>query len=287
MQEPVRVVGMRGDAAAARPQRADDRQRPEEVLGQAVDRAAELGLDAVHDRRRVGRDRARVVGDEQRAALGRDLLEALPLDAEPVLVDRVVDAAGQRAEVLAAAPLVDVGAARVLVDGAVLAGRAGRGRGRRRRVGLGEVEVGVRRRRDLDGTGRFRRVGAVGHRASQPEFPRAASCCCLTWGVESVWDGADVRNVNRRGSATSPAASARRRGRPVSSCPRSGTPPRTAGAMPHDPPPPGGPVVAVRIQSRPFADVVADMVDGVLAANRLDGAGGRRACGPRCCTRSA
>ena len=84
VQQPVRVVGVRGDAAAARPQRADDRHRAEQVLGQAVDRPAELGLDAVHDHRRVGRDRARVVRDEQRAALAGDVLEALPLDPEPV-----------------------------------------------------------------------------------------------------------------------------------------------------------------------------------------------------------
>ena len=94
VQQPVRVVGVRGDAAAARPQRADDGQRAEQVLGEAVDRAAELCLDAVHDRRRVGRDRAGVVRDEQRAALVGEVLEALPLDAEPVLVDRVVEPCG-------------------------------------------------------------------------------------------------------------------------------------------------------------------------------------------------
>ena len=62
--------------------------------------------------------------DEQRAAVGGDLLEALPLDAEPVLVDRVVEPAGDLAHVLGAAPLVDVGAARVA-------------RGRRRSSSLG------------------------------------------------------------------------------------------------------------------------------------------------------
>jgi hypothetical protein len=34
---------------------------------------------------------------------------------------------------------------------------------------------------------------------------------------------------------------------------------------------PGGAVVAVRVQQRAFADVVADMIDGVLAANALEG----------------
>ena len=68
VQEPVRVVGMRGDTAGARPQRAEHRQRAEEVLGQPVHRAQQLGLDAVHDDRRVRRDRAAVVGDQERAA---------------------------------------------------------------------------------------------------------------------------------------------------------------------------------------------------------------------------
>lgn len=34
---------------------------------------------------------------------------------------------------------------------------------------------------------------------------------------------------------------------------------------------PTGTVVAVRLRQRPFADVVADMVDGVVAANGLEG----------------
>src|SRR5439155_15156927 len=42
VEEAVRVVGVRGDTAAPRPQRADDRYCPEQVLGQPVDAAAEL-----------------------------------------------------------------------------------------------------------------------------------------------------------------------------------------------------------------------------------------------------
>jgi hypothetical protein len=34
---------------------------------------------------------------------------------------------------------------------------------------------------------------------------------------------------------------------------------------------PGGSVVAVRLHHRVFADVVTDMIEGVLAANRLEG----------------
>jgi hypothetical protein len=34
---------------------------------------------------------------------------------------------------------------------------------------------------------------------------------------------------------------------------------------------PGGTVVAVRVHQRAFADVLTDMIEGVLAANRLEG----------------
>ncbi len=50
-----------------------------------------------------------MIGDQERAAGLREVLESFPLDPEPVLVDRVERAPGQRAEVLAAAPPVDVG----------------------------------------------------------------------------------------------------------------------------------------------------------------------------------
>ena len=108
VQQAVRVVGVRRNATGARPQRADDRQRAEQVVGEPVDGPAELGLDAVHDHRRVRRDRTAVVGDEERAALPGQVLEALPLDAEPVAVDRVVQAPGEAAHLLAATPAVDV-----------------------------------------------------------------------------------------------------------------------------------------------------------------------------------
>jgi hypothetical protein len=38
----------------------------------------------------------------------------------------------------------------------------------------------------------------------------------------------------------------------------------------------GGSIVAVRLQGRSSADVEADMVDGVLATNRLTGEAARR-----------
>ena len=39
---------------------------------------------------------------------------------------------------------------------------------------------------------------------------------------------------------------------------------------------PGGAVVSVRLRGRPFAQVVSDMVDGVVAANRLAGESAHR-----------
>jgi len=47
------------------------------------------------------------------------------------------------------------------------------------------------------------------------------------------------------------------------------SPPRVAGAARTIRRYPAGAVVSVRLRGRPFADVVADMVDGVLAANRV------------------
>jgi len=49
------------------------------------------------------------------------------------------------------------------------------------------------------------------------------------------------------------------------------SPPRTASMYRTIRRLPGGPVVAVRMKGRPFDAVVVDMVDGVLAANRLEG----------------
>jgi hypothetical protein len=46
-------------------------------------------------------------------------------------------------------------------------------------------------------------------------------------------------------------------------------PPRLAGALRTLRRYPGGAVVAVQVKGRPFADVAADMVEGVLVVNRL------------------
>jgi hypothetical protein len=53
-------------------------------------------------------------------------------------------------------------------------------------------------------------------------------------------------------------------------------PPRVAGALRTIRRYPGGAVVAVRLRDRPFADVASDMVEGVLAVNRLDEAAADR-----------
>ena len=49
------------------------------------------------------------------------------------------------------------------------------------------------------------------------------------------------------------------------------TPPRRAGVARTIRRLPGGPVIAVRLRSRSPADVVADMVEGVVVANGLTG----------------
>jgi hypothetical protein len=49
-------------------------------------------------------------------------------------------------------------------------------------------------------------------------------------------------------------------------------PPRLAGAARTIRRYPGGTVVSVRLRDRPFETALADMVEGVLVANRVDGA---------------
>ncbi|HTL86704.1 MAG TPA: hypothetical protein VL856_16080 [Acidimicrobiia bacterium] len=54
------------------------------------------------------------------------------------------------------------------------------------------------------------------------------------------------------------------------------TPPRRPGVPRSIRRLPGGPVVSVRVKARPFDDVVVDMVEGILVANRLAGDGALR-----------
>ena len=96
----------------------------------------------------------------QRAAGLGEAVEVLPLDAEPVLVDRVVQPPGHLAQVLAAAPRVDVGAAEVGVRPAP--GSAARERdevaGAVEHRGLGhQIEIRARRVGDVGA------LGEIGH----------------------------------------------------------------------------------------------------------------------------
>ena len=59
-------------------------------------------------------------------------------------------------------------------------------------------------------------------------------------------------------------------------CPPSGRRPGSPGAARTIRRYPAGAVVSVRLRGRPFAEVVADMVDGVLAANQVPAADGPR-----------
>ena len=99
------------DAADLRHQHREQRVALEEVLDGQVHgpRARVLLLDRLEDHRRVGRERARVVGDEQRAAVGRDVLDPLDLAAEPVVVEELVDRlVEQPLDALRAAPVGDL-----------------------------------------------------------------------------------------------------------------------------------------------------------------------------------
>ena len=110
VEQAVHVGRMRGDAADLGDEHAEEREALEEVLDGQVQlaRARVLLLDRLGDHRRVGRQRAGVVGDEQGAAGGRDVLDPLDLAAEPVVVEerdeRLVE---QALEPLGAAPVGD------------------------------------------------------------------------------------------------------------------------------------------------------------------------------------
>ena len=102
---------MGGHRADLRQQHAEARIALEEVLDGEVERARVrvLLLDRLGDHRRVGRQRAGVVGDQQRAALGRHVLDPLDLAAEPQLVEELDQRAVHEAlDALRAPPVVDL-----------------------------------------------------------------------------------------------------------------------------------------------------------------------------------
>ena len=111
VEQPVDVRGVRGDAAELGHEHREPRIALEEVLDGQVQRARArvLGLDRLGDHRRVGRQRARVVGDQQRAAGGRDVLDPLDRDPEPVVVEELVERLVERVlDALGAAPVGDL-----------------------------------------------------------------------------------------------------------------------------------------------------------------------------------
>jgi hypothetical protein len=107
----VDVGRVRGHAAEL----GDEHRQPWEALEEVLDREMErarpgvLLLDRLRDHRRVRRDRAAVVGDQQRAADGRDVLDPLDLDPEPVVVEELVDGAVEQAlDAFGATPVGDL-----------------------------------------------------------------------------------------------------------------------------------------------------------------------------------
>ena len=83
----VRVAGQGGAGLAG--QLADERQLEDQV-GAEQPQVRRPGVVVHGDlgHQRVERDRAGVVGHDQRAALGRDVLDAADLDPEPLLGER-------------------------------------------------------------------------------------------------------------------------------------------------------------------------------------------------------
>src|SRR3954452_17031585 len=109
-QQALRISRMGGDQPDLVRQHADARVALEPVLAEHVDgpRVRVLVPDRLHDHRRVRRQRAREIRDQQRAARAGYVLDALLLDPEPVLVIEVENRLDEREERLRAAPVVDV-----------------------------------------------------------------------------------------------------------------------------------------------------------------------------------
>ena len=91
VEQPVHVGRVRGHAADLRDQHREARIALEEVLDGDVQRprVGVLLADRLADHRRVGRQRARVVGHQQGAAVGGHVLDPLHLGAEPVAVEEL------------------------------------------------------------------------------------------------------------------------------------------------------------------------------------------------------
>jgi hypothetical protein len=110
-EEPLHVRRVGGDAADLRDQHREQRIPLEEVLDGDVElaRARVLVLDRLRDHRRIRGQGAGVVGDQQRAAARRHVLDPLDLGPEPVAVEELDQ--GLVEEVLdpfGAAPVIDL-----------------------------------------------------------------------------------------------------------------------------------------------------------------------------------
>ena len=124
---------MGGHAADLRQQGREARVALEEVLDGHVERprVGMLVADRLADHRRVRRQRAGVVGDEQRAAVGGDVLDPLDLAAEPVAVEELDERRVEDAlDPLRPAPVVD---AAIGLDRRAAASASARARRRRSR----------------------------------------------------------------------------------------------------------------------------------------------------------
>jgi len=123
---------MGGDAADLRQQGREAGVPLEEVLDRHVERPRMrmLVLDRLADHGCVGRQRTRVIGDEERPTVGWDVLDALDLGAEPVPVEELDDGGVEDAlDALRTAPVVD---AAVGLDGGQQGAHA---------LALGEVDL--------------------------------------------------------------------------------------------------------------------------------------------------
>ena len=110
-QHPLGVL-VAGEGGAALAGQAADQRHPEDQVGaERPEEAAGLVVDRHHRHQAVDRQRAGVVRDDECPALGREVLDATHLDAEPLLRDRTQ--AGQQQ------PLGDLLVEAVLVDGVV------------------------------------------------------------------------------------------------------------------------------------------------------------------------
>ena len=130
-QQPVDVGGVRDHAAELREQHPEAGNTAEMLLGRQMHGppARMLLLDRLRNHCRVRRQRAGMVGDEQRGALGRDVHDPFDLDAKPVAVQKVVNGAvDQPLDALGASPVAEVP---VGLDPGELVAEVGQRRGHR------------------------------------------------------------------------------------------------------------------------------------------------------------